>query len=245
MSVKVKGLALLLSAYLLLLCMHAPAQLLRRALPPEVSVGGFSGSLWRGGLQQLSWRSVSLAELRWRVTFSSLLPALQIELRDPQGIRGQGIVRGWRSLQLHEWQLSLPAGYVVQQLPLAVPIAAQGRLLLRLPQGEITRSGCASLSGVLSWQDARLSSPLGELALATPQLQLSCDGSGFGMVLRQDSPQLRLSGRGSVEINGGYRFSGQLRGGDALPESLRPLIGALGKANAQGDVAWQLQGRVR
>lgn len=90
-----------------------------------MKVGGFSGSLWQGSLHQLSWRNIMLAKLNWQFTFSSWMPALEIELRDPQGLQGAGILRGWLDLQLHEWQLSVPADVVRQQLSLPLPITAQ------------------------------------------------------------------------------------------------------------------------
>lgn len=246
MSAKVKKAALLLVCYLLLLGWNAPAQLLRIFLPAEVSVGSFSGSLWQGSVRQLNLHSFTLPEVNWQLTWSAWRPALRLELRDPQGIQGRGILRGWWSLQLHEWQLSAPADFVQQQLPLPVPVTVQGKLQLRLLQGEFSPRGCASLSGgVVSWQNAQLATPLGELALATVQGQLSCDSQGaLALVLKQNSSQLSLTGRGTIALDGRYQFSGQLRSGPELPTMMKSLMGQLGNANDQGQIPWQVQGRL-
>ncbi|MFZ1871663.1 MAG: type II secretion system protein N [Chania sp.] len=246
MGAKAKKTALLLVCYLLLLGWNAPAQLLRAVLPADMRVGSFSGSLWQGSVHQFNWRNFVLPEVKWQFTWSSWRPALRLELRDPQGIQGSGTLRGWLSLQLHEWQLSAPADFVQQQLPLPLPIAAQGKLQLRLQQGEFSPRGCTSLSGgSVNWQNAQLASPLGELLLANVQGQLSCDGKGaLALVLKQDSSQLSLTGRGSVGFDGRYQFSGQLRSGPELPTVMKSMMGQLGKADAQGQIPWQVQGRL-
>lgn len=246
MGAKAKQAALLLACYLLLLGWHAPAQLLRVFLPAEIGVGSFAGSLWQGSVHQLNWRGFTLPEVSWQLAWSSWRPALRLDLRDPQGIQGSGTLRGWWRLQLHEWQLSAPADFVQRQLPLPVPVTVQGKLQLRLQQGEFSPRGCANLSGgVVNWQNARLATPLGELTLANVQGQLSCDSQGaLALALKQNSSQLSLTGRGSVGFDGRYQFSGQLSSGPELPTMMKSLIGQLGKANDQGQIPWQVQGRL-
>ncbi|KFK91775.1 MULTISPECIES: type II secretion system protein N [unclassified Serratia (in: enterobacteria)] len=246
MGAKAKKAVLLLVCYLLLLGWYAPAQLLRVFLPADMRVGSFSGSLWQGSLHQFNWRNVTLPELKWQFTWSSWQPALRLALHDPQGIQGSGTLRGWLSLQLYQWQLSAPAGFVQQQLPLPLPITAQGKLQLRLQQGEFSSHGCSSLSGgVANWQNAQLASPLGELLLSNVQAQLSCDAKGaLALVLKQDSSHLNLTGRGSLGFDGRYQFSGQLRSGPQLPDVMKPLMNQLGRVDDQGQIAWQVQGKL-
>ncbi|WP_156293673.1 type II secretion system protein N [Serratia oryzae] len=246
MGAKAKKTALLLFCYLLLLGWNAPAQLVRAFLPAEIGVGSFSGSLWQGSAHQLNLRNFTLPEVSWQLTWSAWRPALKLELRDPQGIQGSGILRGWWNLQLHAWQLSAPADFIQQQLPLPVPVSVQGRLQLSLLLGEFSPRGCASLSGgVVNWQNAQLATPLGEVALANVQGQLSCDSQGaLALVLKQNSSQLSLTGRGTVAFDGRYQFRGQLRSGPELPAMMKSLMGQLGRADDQGQIPWQVQGRL-
>lgn len=253
MGTKVKKSVLLLVCYLFLLGWHAPAQLLQIVIPTDIKVGSFSGSLWQGSLRQLSWRNLVLEKLDWQVTVFSWLPAIKVEFRVPQGPQGAGTLRGWysflrgrHSLQLSQWQLSAPADWVRQQLSLPVPITAQGTLQLRLQQGEFTPQGCRDFNGgLLNWQHAQLATPLGDLHLADIQGQLSCNQQGaLALVLKQDSAHLNLMGRGTVGVDGRYQFSGQVRSGAALPSVMKPLMAQLGRANAQGQIDWQTQGRL-
>ncbi|PVZ84717.1 hypothetical protein C9426_22255 [Serratia sp. S1B] len=253
MGTKVKKSILLLVCYLLLLVWNAPAQLLQVVIPKDIKVGSFSGSLWQGSLHQLSWRSFMLEELNWQVTFFSWLPAIEVEFHDPQGLHGAGtlrgwhsFLRGWNSLQLYQWQISAPADWVRQQVPLSVPLTVQGTLQLRLQQGELTPQGCRGFNGgMLNWQHAQLATPLGDLDLADVQGQLSCNEQGaLALVLKQDSSHLNLMGRGTVGFDGRYQFSGQVGSGPELPNIMKPLLAQLGRANAQGQIDWQAQGRL-
>lgn len=246
MGTKIKKSILLLVCYLFLLGWYAPAQLLQVVMPADIKVGSFSGSLWQGSLRQLSWRSLMLEKLDWQVTFFSLLPAITVEFRAAQGLQGAGTLRGWNSLQLSQWQLSAPADWVRQQLSLPVPITAQGTLQLRLQQGEVTPQGCRDFNGgQLNWQHAQLATPLGDVDLADIQGQLSCNEQGaLALVWKQDSAHLNMMGRGTVGMDGRYQFSGQVGSGAALPSVMKPLMAQLGRANAQGQIDWQTQGRL-
>ncbi|WON78980.1 type II secretion system protein N [Serratia sp. UGAL515B_01] len=246
MGAKAKKVVLLLACYLLLLCWNAPAQVLRNFLPADMRIGSFAGSLWQGSLRQFNWQQLTLAEVNWQITLSSWRPALKLELRGPQGIQGAGTLRGWFSLQLYQWQFSAPADWLQQQLPLPLPVTAQGNLQLRLQQGEIGPGGCVSLiGGAINWHNAQLETPLGAVELTHVQGRLSCDKKGaLALVLKQNSAHLSLTGQGNLGFDGRYQFNGQLRGGPELPNVIKPLMNQLGKANDQGQIAWQVQGRV-
>lgn len=245
MGVKAKKFALVLACYLLLLGWNAPAQLLGNFLPAEMRIGSFTGSLWQGSVRQFNWHQLSLAEVNWQFTLSSWRPALRLELRDPQGIQGSGTLRGWSSLQLYQWQLSAPADWLQHRLPLPLPITAQGKLQLRISQGELGPHGCVNLTGgVINWHNAQLATPLGAVDLANVQGQLSCNRQGaLALVLKQHSAHLNLTGQGNLGLDGRYQFNGQLRSGPELPDTIKPLMSQLGKANDQGLIALQVQGR--
>ncbi|WP_375055053.1 type II secretion system protein N [Zobellella sp. DQSA1] len=247
MSTKVKVSAGLLLAYLLLLVVHAPAQLLRYVLPASLQVEHFSGSLWRGSLHRLGWRNLAVAEIRWQPTFSAFCPAFRVEFNDPFGIRGQGSVCGWREWHLRQWRLSAPAGYVWQQFSSSYPLMdAQGQVQLDLAEGAIDRNGCISLGGgTINWHHGKLNTPLGEVPLATPRLSFHCEQRGLALALQHNAAQLRLTGRGRVDANGGYRIEGQFFAGERFSATLAPFLSALGRQNAQGEIVWQLEGRLK
>lgn len=201
MKTKAGFVALLLGGYLFFLAVSAPAQLLTLLLPRDIAVHGLTGTLWQGEIEAVRWRGKDMGTLRWRVTFSDLMPALTVAFRHPDGPQGQGVIRGWQQAQLYQWRISVPAGYILHQLPLIVPISAQGDMQLNLQQAVIDPQGCRSLAGTLNWRGAALGTPLGTVALAQPQAQLRCRAGKLEIDLRQQSSYLQVSGQGRLARN--------------------------------------------
>lgn len=73
-----------------------------------------------------NWREIRLAYS------APAYPELAVAFDNPDGLRGKGVIRGWQQAQLFQWQVSVPAAYVVNKLPPIVPFSAQGCVQLRL-----------------------------------------------------------------------------------------------------------------
>ncbi|MCW2485987.1 type II secretion system protein N [Candidatus Symbiopectobacterium sp. NZEC127] len=243
-KMKALGALLLMLGYLFFLALDAPARLLTRWLPPDLAVNGVSGTVWHGQVDVVRWRGSNVGAVSWDVTFSDLMPALALTFDSPDGPSGKGVIRGWQQAQLFQWQVSVPAAYVVHKLPLIVPVSAQGNVQLRLQQAVIDPRGCQSLSATLNWQDAALGTPLGTVALAQPQVQLNCHEGRLEMALRQQSPHVQITGKGSLAASGEYQFDGRLASGDAMPQAIGRILSTQGNADAQGGRLLRFQGRL-
>lgn len=238
------GVALILIYGLFLAC-YAPARLLTVVpLPAGIVVAEAAGTLWQGSLQRFSWRTLALDDVRWNLTFSGFMPALEIAFQNPEGIEGRGIIRGWQQPQFYQWRLSVPAGYLFGHLRFIVPIGAEGNVQLDLQEATVGRSGCQSLDANITWPGARVKTPLGGLVLATPHATLLCQQGTLEVNLRQTSSHLQLSGKGSVSPKGEYHFTEQLSSGNDLPATMKKLLATTGKADEQGARTLSFQGRL-
>ncbi|MFE8103685.1 type II secretion system protein N [Brenneria goodwinii] len=231
--------------YLLFLIIQLPARLLISRLPADISAAQATGTLWQGELQQVRWRTHSVGNVSWRIGLSALMPALHLRVQNPDGISAQGKVRGGRTLQFEQWQLSAPAGYVLSHLPLSVPLSATGRLQLQVQRAAFTRFRCDALVATLSWRDASLISPLGGVELANPLATLGCRQGNIDAQVRQKSTHMQLSGRGSLTPSGQYRFAGRLTREDGLPAGLKQLLAAQRNLNARGEMELKVEGRLK
>ncbi len=238
------GALVLMLGYLFFLALDAPARLLMRWLPSDVAVSGINGTVWHGQIDTVRWRGSEVGAVSWDVTFSELMPALAVAFDSPDGPRGKGVIRGWQQAQLFQWQVSVPAAYVVNKLPLIVPISAQGNMQLRLQHAVVDPRGCQSLSATLNWQDATLGTPLGTVALAQPQVQLNCREGRLEMALRQQSPYVQITGKGSLAASGEYQFDGRVASGDAMPQAIGRILSTQGNADTQGGRLLRFQGRL-
>ncbi|MGQ5288719.1 type II secretion system protein N [Pectobacterium actinidiae] len=238
------GIVLVLAYGLFLVC-YAPARLLTAVpLPAGMAIAEAAGTVWQGSLQRFRWRTLMLDDVHWNTTFSDFMPALEIAFKKPEGIAGSGIIRGWQQPQFYQWQLSVPASYLFSHMRFIVPIGAEGNVQLNLQEATVDRSGCQSLDANITWQGARVKTPLGGLVLATPQATLRCQQGALEASLRQTSSHLQLSGKGSVTPKGEYRFTGRLSSGNDLPATMKKLLATTGKADEQGVRTLNFQGRL-
>lgn len=238
------GALVFMLGYLYFLALDAPARLLTRWLPADLAMNGVNGTVWHGQIDAVRWRGSEVGAVSWDVTFSDLMPSLAVAFDSPDGPRGKGVIRGWQQAQLFQWQVSVPAAYVVNKLPLIVPISAQGNVQLRLQHAVVDPRGCQSLSATLNWQDAALGTPLGTVALAQPQVQLNCHEGRLEMALRQQSPYVQITGKGSLAASGEYQFDGRVASGDAMPQAIGHILSTQGNADAQGGRLLRFQGRL-
>lgn len=244
MRANVRVAAVFMLLYLLFLIVQLPAGVLISRMPAGISAAQAAGTLWHGELQQVRWRTHSVGNISWRLGLSALTPVLHLRLQNPEGISGQGNVRGWRRLQFEQWQLSAPADYALSHLPLSVPLRATGRLQLQVQRATFAQRRCDALTATLSWRDAVLISPLGGVELANPLATLSCRQGNIDAQVRQKSAHLQLSGQGALMPSGQYRFAGRLMRGDGLPTGLKQLLAAQRNVNARGEIEFQYEGRL-
>ena len=232
---------LLLALYLLWLTATAPARLLVPMLPPEVQVANLSGSIWRGAAQSVSWRGERLERLTWSLT----LAGWQIALSDPRGVEGQARLWGLRELSLQEGRLTAPASLLSRWLMPTMPVSADGEVTFTLTEGRFSDGRCRQITaGGALWRQARLHSPVGSLELAQVNGTFRCTADGaVALTLRQDSPQLRLNGQGTLSPDGRYLFRGTLQPRQGMPPLLALLVTRPTGNNAPGPTPWQLQGK--
>ncbi len=243
-KMKALGVLVFMLGYLFFLTLDAPARLLTRWLPQDLAVNGVNGTIWHGQIDAVRWRSSDVGAVSWDVTFSDLMPALAVAFDSRDGPRGKSVIRGWQQAQFFQWQVSVPTAYVVNKLPLIVPVSAQGNVQLRLQHAVVDPRGCQSLSATLNWQNAALGTPLGTVALAQPQVQLNCHEGRLEMALRQQSPYVQITGKGSLAASGEYQFDGRVASGDAMPQAIGRILSTQGNADTQGGRLLRFQGRL-
>lgn len=242
------GLLLALGLYLSFLVAELPAARLLGwlSLPPGLSLGDVSGTLWQGQVARVGWRGRQLRALSWHVSAGSLLlgrPTVQLTFTDADGLTGQaelGWLGHWRIRAL---DLQAPAEALLAAVPQPWPVTAGGRVRLQIDEGEFEPAGCRSLVGELRWSEARLATPLGELALVEAVAQLGCEQGRLQAELRQASPQLSLQGHAELNGQGQYRFRGTLVPGAGLPPQLASGLEQLGPRDSQGQIRLSAEGR--
>jgi len=169
--------ALVATVLLAFLLTFAPARLLGfLADDQQVSLSGFSGTIWRGtasrALVAMPGGWMHLGRVSWQLRPWSLLlfaPRLTVDTRwGAQVVRGDVIVRGGEDFGFREFEVQADAA-IVQQL---APLALDGTLRAEFERLEIKSAQPIEAQGRAVWQGAAWMSPAGRKLLGDYALDL-------------------------------------------------------------------------
>lgn len=176
---------------------HLPARLVVPKVSGELQFEGISGSVWRGGVRQvsLSGTLLPIGGLDWSVKPLSLFTGkVRADFREQQTPSNRGRA-AWgllsRKVELSEmhWQLSAESMRAWIGMP---GLVVQGRFeldlqSLALPPGA---SFPSQLEGRLEWQDAVLRAGSEYLTVGAPAVALSVEGETIAGLVTNTQPTL-------------------------------------------------------
>lgn len=226
----------LLLSYLITLIATLPAAVAVRwlPLPDALQLQGLRGTLWQGEVQNIVWKTQHTGPVRWQWQGRSLLTgevAAQVEVTDPQGIRGHGTL-GWNGeWNIRDTRLYLPAALLAA--PLALPVEPGGDLDARLTLLRFTDRGCIAANATLHWQQGRVRHPGGTLNLGETQIRLNCINQQWRAEINQNSPQLSSKGKLTLTGNRNYHWQSEITPGQDFSPLL--MIGLSQRADKQGN----------
>jgi general secretion pathway protein N len=191
---------------LVLIVVNAPARLLGYILPDQgVTLSGYRGSLWRGGVSRclvsVPGGYLHLGAVEWSLQPISLLllsPSLSISSRwGQQQISGQVTVHSSQKVSLADFDANISAR-VLQQF---LPIALAGDLFARVEHLIISGGESQRAEGRLVWQRAVWRSPQGTQALGSYAIDFAQQEQTplIGELITLEGP---IKAEGSVQLQG-------------------------------------------
>ncbi len=237
--------AIFFSSYLIFLIATAPLALVTNAvtLPKNVEIHGASGSIWQGDIARVVVNNNIIERVKTDVSFWSLFslsPTVQLTFGDSMLAGPEGKLTMELSsseLSLSEVELYLSASDVAKQLPLPIPVVAQGNIELQLSSVQISygeKLSCTAAQGELIWLRAGVVALEQSIKLGKLSANLSCDK---GNILAKVAPNnnLGLSFDGMLALPS-QRASGNgyLKPGAKFPAELKNALSFLGRPDNQG-----------
>lgn len=211
----------------------------------QVAMQGVEGTVWAGRIARLGVGRTVVGPLAWRLRPTALLAGrLEYQVFVQSG-SGGGELRAGRGLfggpYLADAQLSLPAAYVVRQLPLSM-VQTGGDFLLDITRASFRGGWPQELDGQLTWQDAKVLQPTA-LELGTLTLQLGLrDGQLVGALGDAAGGPLELGGEFRLGADRRYVLDALAKPRAAASSELRQNLGLLGQPDSQGRYRLQLSG---
>ncbi|TWX70693.1 type II secretion system protein N [Colwellia demingiae] len=237
--------AIFLSSYIAFLVANTPLALVINniQLPKNIVLQGVSGSIWQGEVVRVTINNNTIEKVKTTVSFWSLFslsPSIQVTFGDamlsgPEGKLNLNVSS--EQFALTEVELFISANDIAKQLPLPIPLSAQGNVELFLSEVIIVTGNqlsCSKAEGDVSWSRAGVVALEQNIKLGKFAAEISCDA---GNLLAKVSPKnnLGLSFDGVLAL-ATQKVSGKgyLKPGAKFPSQLRSALSFLGRPDNQG-----------
>lgn len=240
--------AIFLSSYLVFLVVSLPLALVINTieLPKFIKVEGVSGSIWQGEIAQLTANNNQIQQIKTELSFWSLLslsPKIDVNFGDPisAGPEGKFILTvSSKQVLLNDVQLYLSANYIAKQLPLPIPVTAQGNVELTFTELSLNitdKPTCQQAQGQVTWLRSGLIALDNNIKIGSIKADLTCEqGDLMAKILPNNNLGLNFTARLSLATQ---KASGQgyLKPGAKFPVELKSALSFIGRPDQQGRYA--------
>ncbi|OED41008.1 hypothetical protein ACH42_15135 [Endozoicomonas sp. (ex Bugula neritina AB1)] len=219
----------------------------RNLVPQNIEISGVEGTLWEGTARQVVINDVKLPKTSWALSSNSLPEqALQVNVEIGHvrsELFGKGLL-SWDGEQLKVSGVKARASEkkIQEWIKLPAPVVIDGRLSVSIPSMTIKQGRCVTLNGEGLLRQAGVNTPFGEVNLGQVSFDLSCQSNQVHVVAQQNSPELKVTAKLIVDMDGRYTVSGHLFPKDELTESFRKNLSFLGRANSKGEYPLNTRG---
>lgn len=249
---KIKISLAFITIYLLFLVVTVPASLIKPFIPKNVGLQfeDISGTLWSGKLSNVVYDDkYRLKEITWKMDLLALISLevkANIEFNNGRkALMGVGSVAyGLSGVMLSDVNIDMQATELLPYLQLPVPVNPSGKLNLVIENGMPGDPYCQELDGFLVWHDAKVDTPMGNLDLSSPNIDLSCGNGDLIASLKQNSEQLTTNASVALKKGGYFQVEGNIMGHEKLEPSILQAIAWIGPKNAKGETSFNYKGRL-
>ena len=207
----------------------------------QVLVRNARGSAWNGRADLTvvaGGATLVLPETHWRLRPSRLLVgelAAELRFAGPQLQGTLEAARGFSALRVANADLTFPAAWIIDRIPMVKTWQPQGTLALKGREIELGPQRFAG-DAELVWRNASMPriGPLGEYQIAaTP------NGNATQLKLFTVQGPLRLDGAGELGPGGTFRMTGTASAAPTERERFAPILALMGAPRGDGTVPFQ------
>lgn len=237
--------AIFLSSYTVFLLANAPLILVTNniELPRNIEIQGVSGSVWQGEIASAIINNNKVEQIKTEVSFWSLFsltPSIQVNFGDGMlaGPEGKFTLKvSSEQLTLTEVEVFISSNDIAKQLPLPIPVAAQGNIELYLESITLTsgdKLSCLQGKGDVTWLRAGVTALEQNIKLGKLNAGISC-AEGNLLATVNPNNDLGLSFDGVLALpTKKLSGKGYLKPGAKFPAELKSALSFLGRADNQG-----------
>jgi general secretion pathway protein N len=231
--------ALAILAFAVILLARLPASWLSGALPPEMTCGQISGTLWNGACSTLSVRGAPLGDLRWQLHALPLLTgkvASLAQLDGPAGsVTSEVEVRSDHDITARNLRANINMDPAL--LPQA-PATLRGHARFNLSLLRIEHERIAALEGQIDVRDLEQrgaqNGALGDYVLTFPAARASARGGEPIGDVRSVKGPFDVEGTLRLTREPGFELQGVVAAGPDAPPDIVQQLKYLGAPDSRG-----------
>jgi len=237
--------AVFFSSYVVFLVASMPLALVINniELPRFVEIGGVSGSIWQGEIAQVTANNNQIQQIKTQLSFWSLLtlsPQVSASFGNPVSAGPEGkfnMTVSSKELLLQDVELYVSANDIAKQLPLPIPVTAQGNVELTFSELSLNIAGkptCQQAKGQVTWLRSGVIALDNTIKLGSIKADLYCEKDDL---LAKISPENNLGLSFVARLSlASQKATGQgfLKPGAKFPAELRSALSFIGRADQQG-----------
>jgi general secretion pathway protein N len=238
---------LAISAYVILVIAYIPAAHVASYVQnnnPKLPmvIGQVEGTLWTGKVDKIITQGIVMNNLRWDLSpWSLLVGKVSVDLnggkiRESEQAYAKGNISAslfnLQRIGARELKLFLPARSVMAQLPLPVPVTADGRFRVDIEEFEFNNA-CVNLIGKGSWLKGTVSGPSGVIDFGNFDAKLTCEGEQFAIQI-EPANKLNLDAKVLLSVAGKYKIDGRFKPSNDMPREVQQAANFFGAADSDG-----------
>lgn len=241
-----------IALYLASLVLTAPASVATRFIPANsgIKIGAVSGTIWNARLSQIDYRKqFQLQKLTWKFDWLALLKLqLKADIKFNNGrkkMSGSGsALYSFSGLRISDLSVEMQATELLPYLNLPVPVTPYGTFNLVIENGTQGFPYCTEVDGYLVWQQAKVDTPMGNIDIASPNVDLSCADGELVASLKQHSEQLTTNAQIILSEGERYQLEGDIKGSDKLDPAILQALSWIGPKTKSGATKLNFTGRL-
>lgn len=208
-----------------------------------LKLNGVSGTVWNGEAQQFIANNTDFEKVKWDVRLLESLTSLalkfdfDIQSRDftAKGLAG---ITPSEDLIIDNTQFELNASYLNKKIKLA---KIHGDIKGNIKHAELNQKDLPIINGIIDWKDASVTSPI-KLAQGNYHAVITPDSGKMNIQLSSSDAPVELGGKITLNKEWIYKTDLNIK---ATDPNLAPMMGLLGKKQANGAINIKKQGDLK
>lgn len=252
---KVKYLVVALLLYIVFLVALFPANYAINtvkemgALPPNVSLGNATGSVWKGRLSSVNYDGITFENIRWDLSVLSILTgSLNADVKIGQRgskIKGDGrLSYSAQGLSVNDLTLNAPVDYLTTLSPLPYGLTSTGKMNLSINEFIPAQPWCSNLAGQVTITEVLVQSGFGQLAVDKVTAVLSCPQGRLQATLQPSTNTLGINGTAYLTKKRGYVLDAKIVPPASASNDYLSVLNFSGQPNAQGQYVFKYNGQL-